>query len=113
MEPELHGAPVAADRVERRLAAILAADVAGYSRLMGADDEGILVKLKAHRSALVDPKIKEHRGRVVKTTGDEQIKAIERLRVQHLKRDPTDTFNAWSFYSYESLTLASRPLNNS
>src|SRR5215212_5476531 len=58
------------DRVERRLAAILAADVAGYSRLMGADEEGTLAQLKAHRRALVDPKIKEHHGRIVKTTGD-------------------------------------------
>jgi adenylate cyclase len=56
--------------VERRLTAILAADVAGYSRLMGADEEGTLSKLKAHRLALVDPKIAEHRGRIVKTTGD-------------------------------------------
>src|SRR5262245_17662772 len=58
------------DRVERRLTAILAADVAGYSRLMGADEEGTLAQLKAHRHALVDPKIAEHRGRIVKTTGD-------------------------------------------
>src|SRR5438552_8325552 len=57
-------------RAERRLAAILAADVAGYSRLMGLDEEGTLAQLKAHRRALVDPKIKEHRGRIVKTTGD-------------------------------------------
>ena len=56
--------------VERRLAAIPAADVAGYSRLMGADEEGTLERLKAHRRELVDPKIKQHRGRVVKTTGD-------------------------------------------
>ncbi len=54
----------------RRLAAILAADVAGYSRLMGADEEGTLQRLKAHRRELVDPKIKEHQGRIVKTTGD-------------------------------------------
>ena len=54
----------------RRLAAILTADVAGYSRLMGADDEGTLERLKAHRRELVDPKIQEHRGRIVKTTGD-------------------------------------------
>src|SRR5947199_4889093 len=54
----------------RRLAAILAADVAGYSRLMGADEEGTLERLKAHRRELLDPKIKEHRGRIVKTTGD-------------------------------------------
>src|SRR6266849_4442735 len=54
----------------RRLAAILAADVAGYSRLMGADEEGTLAALKAIRRELSDPKIKEHRGRIVKTTGD-------------------------------------------
>ncbi len=57
-------------RVERRLAAILAADIAGYSRLMGADEEGTLARLKACRKALVDPKIAEYRGRIVKTTGD-------------------------------------------
>src|SRR6516165_6039544 len=56
--------------VERPLAAILAADVAGYSRLMGADEEGTLDRLKAHRRQLVDPKIAEYRGRIVKTTGD-------------------------------------------
>jgi class 3 adenylate cyclase/pimeloyl-ACP methyl ester carboxylesterase len=58
------------ERVERKLAAILAADVAGYSRLMGADEEGTLARLKAHRRELIDPNIAEHRGRVVKTTGD-------------------------------------------
>src|ERR1041385_6697036 len=58
------------DRVERRLAAILAADVAGYSRLMGIDEEGTLAALKGHRRAVIDPKITEHRGRIVKTTGD-------------------------------------------
>src|SRR5476651_1162623 len=57
-------------RVERRLAAILAADVAGYSRLMGIDEEGTLAALKAYRRELVEPKIAEHRGRIVKTTGD-------------------------------------------
>jgi adenylate cyclase len=54
----------------RRLAAILAADVAGYSRLMGADEEGTHDRLKAHRRELIDPKISEHSGRIVKTTGD-------------------------------------------
>ena len=58
------------DRVDRRLAAIWAGDIAGYSRLMGVDDEGTLRQLKAHRKELVDPKITEHRGRIVKTTGD-------------------------------------------
>src|ERR1700747_1983022 len=54
----------------RRLTAILAADVAGYSRLMGVDEEGTHERLKAHLGQLVEPKIKEHRGRIVKNTGD-------------------------------------------
>jgi adenylate cyclase len=57
-------------RVERRLAAVLAVDVAGYSRLMGEDEEGTLAALRAVRRELADPKIAEHRGRIVKTTGD-------------------------------------------
>jgi adenylate cyclase len=56
--------------MERRLAAIFAADVAGYSRLIGADEEGTFARLKAHRRELIDPKIAEHDGRIVKTTGD-------------------------------------------
>ena len=58
------------DRAERRLVAIMAVDVVGYSRLMGADEEGTLAALKAIRRELVDPRIVEHRGRIVKTTGD-------------------------------------------
>src|ERR1700730_1403787 len=54
----------------RRLAAILAADVVGYSRLMGADEEGTHERFKAHLHEVVDPKIREHRGRIVKPTGD-------------------------------------------
>ena len=61
---------VSRDRVDRRLAAVLAADVVGYSRLMGHDEEGTLNRLNAHRRELIDPKIAEHRGRIVKTTGD-------------------------------------------
>ena len=64
------GRTLSGERVERRLAAILAGDVAGYSRLMGLDEEGTLAALKGHRRAVVDPKIAEHRGRIVKTTGD-------------------------------------------
>ncbi len=64
------GAHLTDERVERRLAAVLAADVAGYSRLMGADEEGTLARLKTARKALVDPAIASHRGRIVKTTGD-------------------------------------------
>jgi adenylate cyclase len=62
--------PAEQARVERRLAAILAADVVGYSRLMGADEEGTQERFKAHLRELVDPKIRKHRGRIVKTTGD-------------------------------------------
>ena len=57
----------------RRPAAILAADVAGYSRLMGADEEGTLAALRAVRRELADPKIAEHHGRIVKTTGDASL----------------------------------------
>jgi TolB-like protein/class 3 adenylate cyclase len=62
--------PVAEQRVQRRLAAILAADVAGYSRLMGLDEIGTLAALKALRGEIVDSGIAEHNGRIVKTTGD-------------------------------------------
>src|SRR5438128_7276518 len=62
--------PAGQARVERRLAAILAADVAGYSRLIEAAEEGTLGRLKALRTELIDPKIALHRGRIVKTTGD-------------------------------------------
>jgi len=57
-------------RVERRLAAILAADVAGYSRLMTADEEGTHFRLLSHRREVIEPKVREHRGRIVKHTGD-------------------------------------------
>src|SRR5271166_4191725 len=66
----LGSSALATERVERRLAAILAADVAGYSRLMGTDEEGTHERLKGHLRDLVNPKIKEHRGRIVKNTGD-------------------------------------------
>src|SRR5207247_8468148 len=58
------------NRAERRLAAILAADVAGYSRLIGSDEEGTLNRLRSIRAEVIDPKISEHHGRIVKTTGD-------------------------------------------
>jgi TolB-like protein/class 3 adenylate cyclase len=63
-------ADLTGERLDRRLSAILAADVAGYSRLMGVDEEGTLGQLKNHRANLIDPKVAEHRGRIVKTTGD-------------------------------------------
>ncbi len=58
------------DRTQRQLSAILAADIAGYSKLMGADEEGTLTRLRALRRDMIEPKIAEHRGRLVKTTGD-------------------------------------------
>ena len=63
----------------RRLAAILAADVAGYSRLMGTDEEGTHERLKAHLVELVEPKIHEHRGRIVKNTGDGMLAEFARV----------------------------------
>jgi adenylate cyclase len=57
-------------RAQRRLAAVLAADVAGYSRLMGGDEEGTLRRLKAHPESVFEPQVTAHRGRIVKTTGD-------------------------------------------
>ena len=61
---------MAEERVQRRLAAILAADMVGYSRLIGVDEAGTIARLKTHRKELIDPKIAEHGGRIVKTTGD-------------------------------------------
>ncbi len=61
---------MARERIERRLAAILSADVVGYSRLMGEDEAGTLARLKAHRAELVDPTIAEHQGRIGKLMGD-------------------------------------------
>jgi adenylate cyclase len=73
----------------RRLSAILAADVVGYSRLMGADEAGTLRALEAHRTALVDPTIASHRGRIVKTTGDgmlvEFASAVDAVRAARSK----------------------------
>jgi adenylate cyclase len=71
-------------RVERRLSAIFAGDVAGYSRLMGADEEGTLARLNAHRREFLEPNIAEHRGRIVKRTGDgiliEFLSAVDAVR---------------------------------
>src|SRR5262245_33833737 len=75
---------VASEQIERRLVAILMADVAGYSRLIGLDDEGTLAQLNAHHAELIGPKIREHHGRVIRTTGDGLlvlfISAVEALR---------------------------------
>ena len=64
--------------MERRLAAILAADVVGYSRLVGADETGTIAELKAHRTELVDAKVAEHRGRIFKLAGDGMFVEIPR-----------------------------------
>ena len=75
---------MASEEIERRLVAILMADVAGYSRLIGIDDEGTLAQLNAHHAELIAPKIKEHRGRIVRTTGDGLlvlfVSAVDALR---------------------------------
>src|SRR5438067_13727179 len=72
------------DRVERRLAAILAADVVGYSRLMGQDETGTLDRMRELRRELIDPTVAEHKGRLVKTTGDGVLMSSLRLS----KRSP-------------------------
>jgi TolB-like protein/class 3 adenylate cyclase len=64
------GISLASKRLDRRLSAVLAADVAGYGRLVSTDEEGTIGQLKAHRALLFDPKLAEHNGRLVKTTGD-------------------------------------------
>src|SRR5215475_3531262 len=87
----LRGLLMAEDRVDRRLAAIFAGDIAGYSRLMGADEEGTLSRLNAHRREFLEPKIADHRGRIVKRTGDgvliEFASAVDAVRcsveIQH------------------------------
>ncbi len=61
---------MAEERVQRRLAAILATDMVGYSRLMEADERDTIERQKAHRQELIDPEIAAHNGRIVKTTGD-------------------------------------------
>ena len=75
---------MASEEIERRLVAILMADVAGYSRLIGIDDEGTLTQLNAHHSELIEPKIEEYRGRMVRTTGDGLlvlfVSAVDALR---------------------------------
>jgi adenylate cyclase len=75
---------MASQQTKRKLAAILVADIAGYSQLMGADEEGTLARLKVLRSELIDPKNKQHHGRVVKTTGDgilmEFLSVVDALR---------------------------------
>src|SRR5262245_25041047 len=80
----INGKAVSSEQIERRLAAILVADVAGYSRLIGIDDEGTLAQLNAHHAELIEPKIKEHRGRIVRTTGDGLlvlfVSAVDALR---------------------------------
>ena len=85
--PTPWGCNLSSEHVERRLAAILAADVAGSSRLIGIDEEGALAQLKALRKTLFDPKITDHRGRIVKNTGDgalvEFASVVDALRCAH------------------------------
>ena len=98
--------------VVRRLAAILAADVAGYSRLMGADEEGTLARLMSYRRALLEPNIAAHNGRIVKTTGDgllvEFPSAVEAVRCAvQMQRGMADR-NAASFSSKRMFPSRSR-----
>ena len=86
---------MAGEQIERRLVAILMADVAGYSRLIGIDDEGTLAQLNAHHAELIEPKIKQHRGRIVRTTGDGLlvlfVSAVDALRCAvEIQRAMTD-----------------------
>src|SRR5262245_14170677 len=84
IQPSAELVAVASEEIERRLVAILMADVAGYSRLIGIDDEGTLAQLNAHHAELIEPKIREHRGRIVRTTGDGLlvlfVSAVDALR---------------------------------
>src|SRR3981189_1869125 len=87
-------------RPERRLAAILAADVVGYSRLIGADEEGTLGRLTSIRAKVIDPIIAEHRGRLVKTTGDgllvefgsvvDALRCASEMQAEMAERDASD-----------------------
>src|SRR5262245_34278328 len=85
-------------RTERRLAALFAADVVEYSRLMGADEEGTLAALKAHRRELIDPLLTQHQGRIVKTTGDglliEFASIVDAVRCAVVMQQGMDSRNA-------------------
>ena len=87
------GGLMSSEHVERRLAAILAADVAGSCRLIGIDEEGTLAQLKALRKTLFDPKITDHRGRIVKNTGDGAL--VEFASVVDACGAPTKSNVAW------------------
>jgi adenylate cyclase len=95
---------LAKERAERRLTAVLAADVAGYSRLMGADEQGTLAQLKAHCRALVDPKIKQHRGRIVKTTSDGMLVEFASVAYGVLSKFSTGSSNAIRRYRKRSVS---------
>jgi class 3 adenylate cyclase len=105
---------LATERVERRLTAILTADVAGYSRLTGLDEEGTHAKLQDHLRFLVEPKIAEHRGRVVKNTGDglfaEFGSVVDALRCAVEVQRGMAERNA---YCCRSSTAPSRPFGSS
>jgi adenylate cyclase len=89
---------MAAKRVERRLAAILCADIVGYSRLMGVDEEGTLAALKGHRRELIDPLLVQHQGRIVKTMGDglliEFASVVDAVRCAIVMQQGMDDRNA-------------------
>jgi hypothetical protein len=106
------------DRVDRRLAAILAADVAGYSRLIGADEEGTLARLKAVYAKLIDPAIAAHHGRIVKTTGDgllaEFASTVDALRcASEIQAGMTDQTRAPALRPASNIASASMPETSS
>jgi alkanesulfonate monooxygenase SsuD/methylene tetrahydromethanopterin reductase-like flavin-dependent oxidoreductase (luciferase family) len=100
---------LATERVKRRLAAILAADVAGYSRLIGADEESPLAALKAIRRDLVDPKFAELRGRIVKTTGDGLLVEFASVVGQACWAPGGVSFTG-KFFSFADMHVSPKPL---
>ena len=108
-------------RIERRLAAIFAGDVAGYSRLMGKDETGTLARLRALRRELTDPKFAEHKGRIVKTTGDGLLVefpsvveavasavAIQRGMSERNAEIPTDSASSFALASIWAMSSSKR-----
>jgi class 3 adenylate cyclase len=102
------------DHPERKLAAIMAADIAGYSRLIGADEEGTLDRIRSIRAEVIDPVMAADRGRLVKTTGDgllvEFASVVDALRTKNplSQMNNTDFKNAASIIRYQNTRLAAR-----
>jgi adenylate cyclase len=101
---------------QRRLAAILAADMVGYSRLMEADEQDTIMRQKAHRAELIDPEIAAHGGRIVKTTGDgmlvefpsvvEAVSCAIKVQRAMVEREADDLAGQYSIRNYHGFLLA-------